>query len=101
MGRLLPALYLIGRLVAVAAAIVAALIALAIVLHVLGANPRNGIAAVIHDVARTLVGPFDGMFTVRDRRVELAVNWGIAMVVYLIVGWLISRLFTRVGPVEP
>lgn len=101
MGRPLAALYLIGRLIAVAAAILAAIIALGIVLHVLGANPRNGIAGLVHDVARALVGPFDGMFQLRDPRVELAVNWGIAMAVYLIVGWLLSRLFTRLAPAEP
>jgi hypothetical protein len=100
-GRGLAVLYLIGRLIAVAVAILAAIIALGILLYVLGANPHSGIVAFINDLARALVGPFDGMFQLKDPRVELAVNWGIAMVVYLIVGWLLSRLFTRVAPAEP
>jgi hypothetical protein len=41
------------------------------------------------------------LFKLQDPKVELAVNWGIAMVVYLIVGWLLNRLFTRVAPAEP
>jgi len=100
-GRLLTALYLLGRIIAMIAAILAAIIALAIVLQVLRANPHNGIVAVVHDVARALVGPFDGMFKPPDRRVEIAVNWGIAMVVYLVVGWLISGLLRRMAPAEP
>jgi hypothetical protein len=100
-GRALPVLYLIGRLIAVAAAILAAIIGLGILLYVLGANPQNGIVRFIHDLARALVGPFDGMFTLPDPKVELAVNWGIAMVVYLIVGWVLNRLFTRMAPAEP
>jgi hypothetical protein len=101
MGRGLAVLYLVGRLIAVLAAILAAIIALGIVLYVLEANPHNGIVAFIHDLARTLVGPFDGMFMLKDPKVELAVNWGIAMVVYLIVGWLLNRLFAAVAPAEP
>jgi hypothetical protein len=100
-GRGLAVLYLIGRLIAVAAAILAAIIALGIVLYVLGANPSNGIVRFIHDLAHTLVGPFNGMFTLSDPKATLAVNWGIAMVVYLIVGWALNRLFTRVAPAEP
>ena len=101
MGRGLAVLYLVGRLIAVAAAILAAIIALGIVLYVLDANPHNGIVAFIHDLARTLVGPFDGLFKLEDPKVTLAVNWGIAMVVYLIVGWLLNRLVARVAPAEP
>jgi hypothetical protein len=100
-GRGLAVLYLVGRLIAVAAAILAAIIALGIVLYVLGANPHNGIVAFIHDLARTLVGPFDDLFKLQDPKVQLAVNWGIAMAVYLIVGWLLNRLFTRLAPAEP
>jgi hypothetical protein len=51
------------------------------------------IVAGIHSWARWLAGPFDGMFSFRSANDAIAVNWGIAAVVYLIVGGLIARLF--------
>ncbi|HET7046712.1 MAG TPA: hypothetical protein VFI54_00455 [Solirubrobacteraceae bacterium] len=41
------------------------------------------------------MGPFDGIFSFDNARVAIAVNWGIAAVVYLIVGGLIARLIGR------
>ena len=61
----------------------------------LEANRDNDIVNAILDAAKFLAGPFDGMFTPDDRKVEVAVNWGIALVVYVIVGRFISRLLRR------
>jgi hypothetical protein len=66
-----------------------------ILLAVLKANPTNGIVSQVHDWARSLAGPFDGMFSFDNARVVIAVNWGIAAVVYLCVGGLIARLIGR------
>jgi len=87
----------LARLVRLVAGIVAAIIVLGIVLIVLKANPTNGIVDAVHDAARWLVGPFDGMFKLDNARVAVAVNWGIAAVVYLIVGALIARLIAAIG----
>ena len=59
------------------------------------ANPTNGIVSQVHDWARWLAGPFDGMFSFHNPHVAIAVNWGIAAVVYSVVGGLIvSQLLT-------
>jgi hypothetical protein len=59
---------------------------------VLKANPANSIVSEVHSWAHSLAGPFDGMFSFHSANVAIAVNWGIAAVVYLLVGGLIARL---------
>jgi len=89
----------IARLVRLVAGIVALIIVVAIVLAVVKANPSNAIVGDIHDAGRWLAGPFKGMFTIHGHaRGTLALNWGIAALVYLVVGSLIARLIIRAAP---
>ena len=74
--------------------IIVLIIVAGIVLVLLKANPTNTIVADVHDAARWLAGPFDGIFSFHNARVALAVNWGLAAVVYLIVGGLIARVLS-------
>lgn len=90
-------LLLLARLIRFVTGVLAAIIIAAILLRVLDANASNTIVSDIHDLARSLVGPFDGMFDLRKAKVELAVNWGIAAVVYLVVGNFIAGLIARAG----
>jgi len=78
--------------------IVALIIILGILFVVLGANMGNDIVSTVDDAARFLVGPFDGLFKPDDRKLEIALNWGIALVVYVIVGRFIAGLLRRPGP---
>ena len=87
----------LARLVRLAAGVVAAIIVAGVLLVVLNANPTNDIVSAIHDAARALVGPFDGMFTLDSADATLALNWGIAALVYLIVGGLIARVIALIG----
>jgi hypothetical protein len=87
----------LARLVRLAAGVVAAIIVAGILLVVLSANPTNDIVSAIHDVARALAGPFDGMFTLNSADATIAVNWGIAAVVYLILGALVAWLIALIG----
>jgi len=87
----------LARLVRLVAWTVAAIIVAGILLVVLKANPNNGIVSAIHDLARDLVGPFTGMFQLQDHRVEVAVNWGIGAVVYVLAGALVARSITVIG----
>jgi hypothetical protein len=87
----------LARLARLVAGVIAGIIALGILLVVLKANPDNSIVSAVHDAARSLVGPFKGMFQLDDARAAVAVNWGIAAVVYLILGALIARLIQMVG----
>ncbi|MGZ6565544.1 MAG: hypothetical protein ACXVH1_39500 [Solirubrobacteraceae bacterium] len=84
----------LARVVRLIVGIVVVIIVAGIVLVLLKANPTNTIVSDVHDAARWLAGPFDGIFNFHNARVALAVNWGLAAVVYLIVGGLIARLLS-------
>jgi hypothetical protein len=87
----------LARLVRLIAWVVAAIIVAGILLVVLKANPTNSVVSAVHDTAHTLIGPFGGMFKLHKARVGVAVNWGIAALVYLILGYLLARLIAMIG----
>ena len=80
------------RAIALIASLVFLVLVLGIVLVVLDANPENVIVVVVTGAAGFLVGPFDGLFILRDAQLETAINWGIAAFVWLIVGLLLAGL---------
>ena len=88
----------ISRIVRLIVAVIVLLIVAAILLRVLSANPANSIVKDIHDAGRTLVGPFKDVFNIKQPKVSIAVNWGLAAVVYLIVGGIIAGLIARIAP---
>ena len=86
-------------LVLMAAAVVIALvIALGILLADVGANGGNAIVKGIHESANLVAGSFTGMirFTGHPKR-AISVNWGIAALVYLLVGAIVARVVFGVG----
>jgi hypothetical protein len=87
----------LARLIRLAAWVLAGIIVAGILLIVLSANPSNSIVSSVHDAARSLVGPFKGMFKPDDHKLAVAINWGIAALVYVIVGALIARLVVLIG----
>lgn len=93
-GRLLKAL---ARLIQVVTIIVVLVIVLAIILRILSGNPHNAIVSDIHDAGQWLVGPFKNVFSVKGAKLNLAVNWGLAAVVYALLGVLIATLVTRIS----
>jgi membrane-bound ClpP family serine protease len=86
---------LLARIVQLVVSVVVLIIVAGILLVVLKANPTNSIVSGVHGWARWLAGPFDGMFSFHSANVTIAVNWGIAAVVYLFIGVLIARLLGR------
>ena len=82
----------LARVVILIASVVALVLILGIVLVVLGANRSNDVVKVVHDAAAFLAGPFDGLFNLARHKVEVAVNWGVAAVVWYAIGRLIARL---------
>jgi hypothetical protein len=88
----------LARIVRTLAGLIALVIVAAIVLFILGANPSNGIVSAIHDAGAWLVGPFKNLFSIHRAKVAMAVNWGLAALVYLIVGHLIAGLLARMTP---
>ena len=88
----------LARLVRSAAWLVAAVIVAGIVLVLLNANMSNVIVRDIHDAASFLVGPFKNVFSPKSHKADIAVNWGLAAVVYLLVGSLIAGMLVRMAP---
>lgn len=82
----------LARLLALLVGLIVIVIVLAIVLRALSANPGNSIVRDVNDTARALVGPFKNVFSLKAPKTALAVNWGLAAIVYLIVGGLIVRV---------
>jgi hypothetical protein len=97
-GTLGSGVVLLARLVMTVAAMIALLIALGIVLRDVDANQGNTIVKGIHEGANFFAGAFTGLiaFNGHPKR-AITVDWGIALVVYLIVGAVIGGLIARVG----
>ena len=94
-GHGLPARAALARMVTLVAAVVAGIVVVGILLVVVGANQSNEIVKAVTDAARWLAGPFRDLFTFDSHKTTVAVNWGIAAVVYLVVGRLIARVLIR------
>jgi hypothetical protein len=82
----------LARAVALIGTLVALILVVGILLVVLGASRGNGLVQAVHDAANFLAGPFDGLFNLKRHKVEIAVNWGIAAVVWLLLARLIARV---------
>jgi len=89
------ALLIVARVIRAITLAVVALIVIGILLVLLGANQKNGLVEFLLDIARFLVGPFKDVFDLKERKAEVAVNWGLAAVVYAAIGLLIARLLAR------
>jgi hypothetical protein len=85
----------IARIVSLITMVVVGLIVVGIVLIVLEANRDNAIVDWLVGAAEFLANPFENMFQPDGYKTEIAVNWGLAAVVYAIVGGVIVRLFRR------
>jgi hypothetical protein len=85
----------LARAVILVATAVAVILVVAILLVVLEANPSNDIVQVFRDAAAFLAGPFEDLFTFDSAKTQMAVNWGIAAVVWYALGQLIARLLLR------
>ncbi|HEU4513525.1 MAG TPA: hypothetical protein VFR87_10515 [Nocardioidaceae bacterium] len=89
----------IASVVWLAAVVCALFLAVGALLIALKANEENSIVQFILDGAELLDGPFsldEGIFTfadTEDGRVKSALtNWGIAAVVYLVIGKILDRI---------
>ncbi len=85
----------IARLIRTVTLVAVAIIVVAIALWVLSANPHKVVVSDIHDAGKWLASPFVNIFGIKGAKLHLAVNWGLAAVVYLIVGGFLARLAAR------
>ena len=96
--RQLASLYRAKQILWFIISLIVAIIALRFVLLALGANPNAGFASFIYGLSRIFVGPFFGLFG-PDRTPEgnyFEYSSLIAIAVYLLLGWLISRILELV-----
>ena len=84
-----------ARIVSLITAVVVGLIVVGIVLVLLEANRDNAIVDWLVGAAGWLAEPFDNIFSMDNRKERIAVNYGLAAVVYALVGGLIARLLRR------
>lgn len=88
----------IARLVMTLAVLIALLIGLGIVLRLVDANASNSIVKGIHEGANFFAGGFNGLAkSAGHPKREISIDWGVALLVYLIGGGLIARMISRVG----
>lgn len=66
--------------------VLAGIIILWVALHLLDANPANDLVSVLHDAARWLAGWSHDLFPLETDWLRVVVNYGIAAVVYLVIG---------------
>ena len=85
----------VARVIRVITLVIVGLIVIGILLVVLEANASNGLVEIFLDIANFLVDPFKGIFDLDGRKLTVAVNWGLAAVVYGAIGMLIARLLAR------
>jgi hypothetical protein len=85
----------VARVVSLITSIVVGLIVLGIVLVLLEANRDNSIVDWLLEAAAWLAEPFDNVFSMDSRKERIAVNHGLAAVVYALAGGLIVRLLRR------
>jgi hypothetical protein len=85
----------VARIVSLITAVVVGLIVIGILLTLFDANKDNQIVKWVLDAGKFLVGPFKDVFKPDSAKTKVAVNWGLAAVIYAIVGGLIVRLLRR------
>jgi hypothetical protein len=85
----------LASIVSLVTSAVVGLLVIGIVLVLLEANRGNEIVNALLDAARFLAGPFENVFELDGEKANIGVNWGLAAVVYALVGGLIARLLRR------
>src|SRR3954465_2644795 len=80
----------VARIVSLITSIIVGLIVLAIVLVLLEASRKNGIVDWLVGAGDWLSQPFHQIFSLDSHKATVAVNWGLAALVYRLIGRLIS-----------
>ena len=85
----------VARIVSLITAVVVGLIVVGIVLVLLEANRDNAIVDWLVNAGHFVADPFDNIFQPDGRKARVAINWGLAAVLYAIAGSLIARVLRR------
>jgi hypothetical protein len=85
----------LARAVILVTGAIALVLILGIVLTVLEANRSNEVVQAVRDAAAFLAGPLDDLFKLDSNKAEVAVNWGIAAAIWLVLGRFVASLLLR------
>jgi hypothetical protein len=85
----------IARIVSLITSVIVGLIVVAIVLVLLEASRRNGVVDWLVGAGDWLSKPFHGIFSLDSHKATVGVNWGLAALVYGLIGGFIARLLRR------
>jgi hypothetical protein len=85
----------VARIVRLITSVVVGLIVVGIILVLLEANRDNAIVDWLVGAADYLSKPFHGIFQPDGRKAMVAMNWGLAALIYAFAGSLIARLLRR------
>lgn len=85
----------VARVVSVISIVVAVIFALHVFFSLANANQGNGFVQFIYGLAKVLVLGFGDVFTPDDAKIGLVLNYGLAAIIYLVVGHLIVRALRR------
>jgi hypothetical protein len=86
----------IGALILAAVAIIAFILLLHILFVLIGTNPGNSIVSTDANWAGHLAAWFKGMFTTSSAKWNTVLDYGLATIVYLVVGRILGSLVERV-----
>ncbi|MET7359792.1 hypothetical protein ABZS76_15220 [Streptomyces sp. NPDC005562] len=84
-----------GRVIALVADIMAAILGLWILMYLLDANRANDLVQIVHDVARWLAGWSHDLFTFDEDWARVVAGYGLAAVVYLLIGHALAGRLRR------
>ncbi|MFC7308501.1 hypothetical protein ACFQVC_30320 [Streptomyces monticola] len=84
-----------GTVVAVIADVLAVILGLWILMYLLDANRANDLVQFVHDVARWLAGWSHDLFTFDDTWARVVAGYGLAALVYLLVGHFVANRIRR------
>jgi uncharacterized membrane protein len=84
----------LARIVRIVVGVVVAIIALALVFVLLDASTSNGLVSTIREWADTLTTPFHHVFSGESAKGTVALNYGLAMLVYLVIAGIIEALLS-------
>ena len=88
-------LWSVARIVSLIASVVVGLLIVGILLVLLEANRSNEVVDWLLGAGEWLAEPFDNVFDPDGKKARIGVNWGLAALVYAVVGGFIVRLLHR------
>ena len=87
---------ILAKIVLAISFIAAGILVLHIVFVMFKGNPTNTIVSDVQDWAQSLAGPFENLFTFKNPKTNVLVNFGIAAAVWVAGGRLIASLLERI-----